>query len=44
MTLNEDSLRKIKGGGYGIYAALAMAAGFIISVIDGIFRPLRCNS
>lgn len=43
MTLNEDYLKKVKGGGYGIYAAIAAAIGFIISVVDGIIRPVRCN-
>lgn len=41
----DNELKKIDGGGVNIGAIFGIAAGvtFIIGVIDGLFRPLRCN-
>ena len=43
--LNDKELRKIDGGGINIGAIVGIAAGitFIIGLIDGIIRPLKCN-
>lgn len=38
-------LEKVYGGGISLGTGLLIAAGivFIIGVVDGFFRPLRCN-
>lgn len=42
--LNDDKLREINGGSK-IVVGLLIASGitFLIGVIDGYIRPLRCN-
>ncbi len=44
-TLTKDELYNIKGGAISLGAGLLIAAGiiFIIGVIDGYIRPLKCN-
>lgn len=44
--LEQDQLKQIEAGGIGLGVGLLIAAGvvFIIGVIDGFFRPLKCNT
>ena len=43
--LSRDELHSVVGGGNGVTIGFLIAAGitFIIGVIDGYVRPLRCN-
>ena len=43
--LNNNELSEVVGGGisYGLGLILGAVATFIVGVIDGIFRPLKCN-
>lgn len=43
--LNKQELKQIHGGGVSLGAGLLIAAGvvFVIGVVDGYFRPLKCN-
>ena len=43
--IKNDELKQINGGGFNVGVAIAIAAGitFIVGVIDGIVRPLKCN-
>ncbi len=43
--ISKDELDKIKGGGLSIWGAISLVAGiiFIVGVIDGFVRPLKCN-
>lgn len=36
-------LYNIKGGGYAWYLVLGGVVTFLIGVIDGYFRPLKCR-
>ncbi len=44
-TLTKEELCNIKGGAVSLGTGLIIAAGiiFIIGVIDGYVRPLKCN-
>lgn len=43
--LNDLELMNVQGGGISFGTGLLIVAGvaFIIGVVDGIVRPLRCN-
>ncbi len=43
--IETNRLEKIKAGGIGLGTGLLIGAGvvFLIGVIDGYFRPLKCN-
>ena len=43
--LTNDELRNIRGGAISFGAGLLIGAGivFLIGVIDGYIRPLKCN-
>lgn len=43
--LNKKELMEISGGGISVGAGLLIVAGvvFLIGVIDGYVRPLKCN-
>ena len=43
--LNNNEMKKINGGGVNIGLWIGIGAGitFLIGLIDGIFRPLKCN-
>lgn len=41
--LKEEELRSIKGGGLGVCILIGGIVIFIIGVIDGYVRPLKCN-
>jgi hypothetical protein len=45
MKLSNESLYEISGGGLSKAALTALAAVgiFLVGVIDGIMRPLKCN-
>ena len=41
--LKENELKKISGGGLGIGLLIGAGVIFLIGVIDGYIRPLKCN-
>lgn len=43
--LNKQELMNINGGGISLGAGLLIGAGivFLIGIIDGYVRPLKCN-
>lgn len=41
--LNKKELMNISGGGLGTGLLIAAGIVFIIGVIDGYIRPLKCN-
>lgn len=43
--LKEEELMEVQGGGISIGTGLLIFAGitFVIGVVDGIVRPLKCN-
>ena len=43
--LNDKELMTVEGGAIKIGAIVGIAAGitFVIGLIDGLFRPLKCN-
>ena len=46
MELSNNQLIDINGGGYSKYAIYIVIGGaitFLIGVIDGFLRPLKCN-
>lgn len=44
MILEEKELIKIQGGGkYSFLIAIGAIGTFIVGIIDGILRPLKCN-
>lgn len=45
ITLTNDELKNINGGAMKTGIAVGIIAGvtFLIGILDGIFRPLRCN-
>lgn len=45
MEISDKELLKVEGGGISVGAIFGIAAGvtFLISVIDGIVRPLKCH-
>ena len=45
LEIKNDDLKNIKGGGISIWGGIGIASGiiFLIGVIDGFVRPLKCN-
>ena len=45
LKIKKKELPCIKGGGISIWGGIGIAAGiiFLIGVIDGFVRPLKCN-
>ncbi len=49
ISLKDEDLKKVEGGSLSAGVLTAIVAGitagvtFVIGVIDGIVRPLRCN-
>lgn len=43
--LSNEELKGINGGAFhfGIFAGIVAGVSFIIGVIDGLVRPLKCN-
>ena len=43
--LNNKELMQVKGGGISLGTGLLITAGvvFVIGIIDGYVRPLKCN-
>ena len=45
MILNEKELMEIEGGAkYSFIIAIGAIGTFIIGILDGILRPLKCNN
>ena len=44
--LNNDTLKKVKGGGvnWSLVAGIGAAASFLIGIIDGLINPKKCNN
>lgn len=45
LEIKENELRNIQGGGISIWGGIGIVGGiiFLIGVVDGFVRPLRCN-
>ena len=45
LEINEEELKQINGGGISIWGGIGIVSGiiFVIGVIDGLVRPLKCN-
>lgn len=45
MELNKEELMNIRGGSisFGVAALIGAGVAFIIGIIDGFTRPLKCN-
>ncbi len=45
MEMNQKELMKVNGGGISFGLGLLISAGivFLIGVVDGFVRPLKCN-
>lgn len=43
MILTDNELYSINGGGYSFYVIVGAAITFLIGVVDGYLRPLKCN-
>ena len=41
--LSKEELLKIKGGGAGTILIIVAGVVFLIGVIDGYVRPVKCN-
>ena len=41
--ISNDELMSINGGGFGLGLLIGGLATFIIGVIDGYVRPLKCH-
>lgn len=43
--INNNELKKIEGGAVNPWAVIGISAGvvFLIGILDGFFRPLKCN-
>lgn len=43
--LNDIELKKVDGGAvkFGLIVGIAAGVTFIVGLIDGIIRPLKCN-
>lgn len=42
--LDDNNLKEIKGGfGFWSFAGITAAVIFVVGVLDGIARPLKCN-
>lgn len=43
ITLKEEELKNINGGGFNLIIGISAVVAFIIGLLDGIARPLKCN-
>lgn len=43
MKLQDAELKQIEGGGWGLALLIGAGIVFLIGVIDGYVRPLKCN-
>ena len=43
--ISDEKLKEVEGGGFHIGIAVGIGAGitFLIGLIDGIIRPLKCR-
>lgn len=43
--LKKDEMKTINGGGvnFGIVIAIGSLVSFIVGIIDGYIRPIKCN-
>lgn len=41
--LKKDELMNVSGGGFGLGLLIGAGVVFLIGVIDGYMRPLKCN-
>lgn len=42
-TLTKEELKDVNGGGVGAYLVISGIVVFVIGVIDGFLRPLKCR-
>lgn len=44
--LNQESLKEVKGGALGskLFLGLVSGGAFLIGLLDGILRPLKCRN
>ena len=43
MILDKKELMKVHGGGFGLGLLISAGVVFLIGVVDGYVRPLKCN-
>lgn len=43
MKITNEELKKINGGGFNLFLAIGAGIVFLIGLIDGYVRPLKCN-
>lgn len=43
MELDKKELMKVNGGGFGLGLLIGAGVVFLIGVVDGFVRPLKCN-
>ncbi|HHX16438.1 MAG TPA: hypothetical protein GX725_00780 [Mollicutes bacterium] len=41
--LKNEELNNVYGGGFGLWLAIGSLITFLIGVVDGYVRPLKCN-
>lgn len=43
MELNNQELKKVNGGGFGLGLLISAGVVLLAGIIDGYVRPLKCN-
>lgn len=46
LIINKEELKNVKGGAFGlkIFVSIISAGTFIIGLVDGFLRPLKCRN
>lgn len=42
--VNDNELKQVEGGGWGIAVGIVAAITFIVGVVDGYINPIKCNN